>query len=62
MFGAKRRQTRELMHEILKPIMAPKDMTERSHADFEKQMRSVVDRGKSDELYNKQTGWSKGEQ
>lgn len=61
MFGSKRRQTRELLEEVTRPIGGAKNLTDESHARMEKQMRAVVDKGKADELYNKQTGWSKGE-
>jgi hypothetical protein len=61
MFGSKRRQTRELAEEITRPIGGARQLTDASKASLERQLRSVVDRGKADELYHRQTGWSKGE-
>lgn len=62
LFGAKKRRAREIAHEILRPLgVETTDLKEQSRVDFEAQMRSVVDRDKDNELYNRQTGWSKGE-
>lgn len=63
MFGAKRRLTRELANEILRPLaLETKKLTEESRRDLERQIRSTIDRGREQELYDRQTGWSKGEQ
>lgn len=62
LFGAKNRRTREIAHEVLKPLgVDTKDLTETSKRDFEGRMRRVVDMNRDDDLYNRQTGWSKGE-
>lgn len=61
MFGSKRRQTRELAEEITRPIGGARILTDESKARMERELRSVVDRGQADELYNRQTGWSKGD-
>ena len=63
MFGAKRRRTRELAHEILAPLGKDlKDLTEagrtgNSRASFEREMRRIVDRDQDQALYDSQTGW-----
>jgi hypothetical protein len=58
LFGAKKRRTREIAHEVLKPLGVDlKDLTERSQANFEGEMRRVVNMDKDNELYNRQTGW-----
>lgn len=63
MFGAKRRRTRELAEELLRPLaLETKKLTEESRRDLERQIRSTIDRGREQELYDRQTGWSKGEQ
>ena len=62
LFGAKNRRTREIAHEVLKPLgVDTKDLTETSKRDFESRMRRVVDMNRDDDLYHRQTGWSKGE-
>lgn len=62
LFGAKRRRTREIAHEILKPLGQDlHTLKEGSRIDFEAQMRSVVDRNAEDELYNRQNKWQRGE-
>lgn len=62
MFGAKRRRTQELANEILRPLaLETKKLTEESRRDLERQIRSTIDRGRDQELYDRQTGWSKGE-
>lgn len=62
MFGAKRRRTRELANEVLRPLaLETKKLTEESRRDLERQIRSTIDRGRDQELYDRQTGWSKGE-
>jgi hypothetical protein len=62
MFGAKNRRARELAHEILRPLgVETKDLKEHSRINFEAQIKSVVKRDKDNELYNRQTGWSKGD-
>lgn len=60
--SAEDRRTREIAHELLKPLgIDVKDLKETSRRDFEAQMRDVVRKGQDGELYNRQTGWSKGE-
>ncbi len=62
LFGAKKRRTREIAHEILKPLGFDTDkLTEVSRINFEAAMKRVVDMDKDGELYNRQTGWSKGD-
>lgn len=62
LFGAKKRRTREIAHEVLRPLgIETKDLKEHSRIDFEAQMRSVVDRNQDDTLYQRQSGWSKGD-
>jgi hypothetical protein len=62
LFGAKQRRTREIAHEVLKPLGVDlKDLKETSKVNFEASMRSVVERGKDNDLYNRQSGWQKGE-
>ena len=62
LFGAKNRRTREIAHEVLKPLgVDTKDLTETSKRDFEARMRRVVDMNRDDDLYQRQSGWSKGE-
>jgi hypothetical protein len=62
MFGAKNRRARELAHELLRPLgVETKDLKETSRINFEADMKAVVNRDKDNELYNRQTGWSKGE-
>ncbi len=61
MFGAKNRRTRELAHELLRPLaIEEKHLTENSRKDLERQIRSTIDRNRDQELWNRQTGWSKG--
>lgn len=60
LFGAKKRRTREIAHEVLKPLgVDVKDLTESSARDFEASMRRVVNMDKDNDLYNRQTGWSR---
>lgn len=60
MFGAKRRRTREIAHELLRPLgIDTKDLKEDSRRDFEASMRRVVNMDQDNELYNRQTGWSR---
>ncbi len=62
LFGAKNRRTREIANEVLRPLGVTTDkLKEHSKVDFEKQMRSVVDRNAEQALYDRQTGWRKGE-
>ncbi len=62
LFGAKNRRTREIAHEVLRPLgLETKDLKETSRIDFEAEMRRVVNNGKDDELYRRQDGWRKGE-
>lgn len=62
MFGARKRRARELAHEVLRPLgVETKDLKDGSRRDFEAQIASVVKRDRDDDLYNNQTGWSKGE-
>lgn len=61
MFGSKRRQARELAHELTRPIGGRDNLSDASKERLDRQMVDVVKRGKADELYHKQTGWSKGE-
>lgn len=58
MFGTKNRLTRDLANELLRPLnLTTKKLVEASKADIEKRVRDVVDRGKEQELYDRQTGW-----
>lgn len=60
--GAQERQTRELAHEILKPLGVDlKHLKDDSRRNFEAEMRSIVRRGQDNELYNRQKGWQKGD-
>lgn len=60
MFGAKNRRTREIAHEVLKPLgIDLKDLTDTSKQNFEASMRRVVNMNQDTELYNRQTGWSR---
>lgn len=62
LFGAKRRRTREIAHEVLKPLgLEEKDLKETSGRDFHAAMRRVVELGKDDELYRRQDGWQRDE-
>ncbi len=62
LFGAKNRRTREIAHEVLKPLgLETKDLKEHSRIDFEAEMRRVVNHDKDGELYRRQDGWRKGE-
>lgn len=62
LFGAKNRRTREIAHEVLKPLgMDLKDLKETSRVNFEAEMRRVVNNDKDSELYRRQDGWRKGE-
>lgn len=61
LFGAKNRRTRELAHEILKPIGVDlNSLTDVSRQNFEGQMRSVVERNQDDELYRRQDDPKRG--
>lgn len=57
----------ELGDELLRPIglrvkgSGDSALTSTSRTDFHEQMRDVIDRGKENELYERQKGWSKGE-
>jgi len=60
LFGAKRRRTREIAHEILRPLgLETKDLKDESARNFEGAMRRVVNMDKDNDLYNRQTGWRK---
>lgn len=60
LFGAKHRRTREIAHEVLKPLgVDVKDLTERSAREFTANMRRVVSQDQENDLYNRQAGWSK---
>jgi len=60
LFGAKRRRTREIAHEILRPLgLDTKDLKDESARNFEGAMRRVVNMDKDNDLYNRQTGWRK---
>jgi hypothetical protein len=58
----------ELGDELLRPIRMRVNsphrngLTATSRTDFHEQMRDVVERGKENELYDRQKGWSKGDQ
>lgn len=56
LFGAKKRRTREIAHEVLKPLgIGTKDLTYESQRNFERSMRRVVDRDQDNDLYNRST-------
>lgn len=60
LFGAKRRRTREIAHELLRPLgLETKDLKDESKQNFEGAMRRVVNMDQDNELYNRQTGWRK---
>jgi len=60
LFGAKRRRTREIAHEILRPLgLETKDLKDESARNFEGALRRVVNMDKDNDLYNRQTGWRK---
>lgn len=62
LFGAKRRRTREIAHEVLKPLGVDlKDLKEHSRINLEAEMRRVVNMDKDNDLYNRQTGWRRDE-
>ncbi len=62
LFGAKRRRTREIAHEVLRPLgLETKDLKEHSRIGFEASMRRVVNLDKDDELYRRQDGWRRDE-
>lgn len=60
--GAKERRTREIAHEVLRPLGVDlKDLKETSRINFEAEMRDIVERDQDSELYNRQKGWRKDE-
>lgn len=60
LFGAKNRRTREIAHEVLKPIgVDVGDLTDTSARNFTANMRRVVERDQDTELYRRQDGWKK---
>lgn len=62
MFGAKNRRTREIAHEVLKPLgLDLKDLKEHSRVNFEAEMKRVVHNDKDGDLYNRQAGWKRDE-
>lgn len=55
MFGRTKRVARELAHEILKPIgQDVNTLKDDSRANFEREMRKVVERGQEDALIAQQ--------
>ena len=62
LFGAKKRRTREIAHEVLRPLgVDTKDLTDRSAHDLTGHLRRIVERDQDGELYNRQKGWRKDE-
>ena len=60
LFGAKNRRTRELAHEVLKPLkIDTKDLTETSARNFTAHLRRVVERDQDAALYNQSTAGAK---
>lgn len=59
---AKTKRAKELADEILRPLgLRHSDLEDDSNRALVKQMESVIERGKENELYDRQSGWQKGE-
>ncbi len=62
LFGAKNRRTRELAHEVLRPLrQETKHLTETSRVNFEAEIRRQIDKGNEQRVYDSQKGWKHGE-
>lgn len=58
----KKARTRELAHEILRPLGVDVDsLTEVSRINFEGEMRRAVERKEEDRLIESQQGWKRDE-
>lgn len=62
LFGAKNRRTRELAHEVLRPLnLDTSKLKEGSRINFEAEIRRQVDNGNDQRVYDSQKGWKHGE-